>query len=51
MPMITRQSRKTSDVLIGQPPFQEDQGARYAHVYVKGANRLPLIGSAKIRIS
>ena len=51
MPMMTMQSSKTSDVLIGQPPFRSIQGARYAPVYVQGTNRLPFIGNAIVRIT
>lgn len=49
--MITRQSSKTSVVLIGQPPFRSIQGARCAPVYVQGADRLPFIGNANVILS
>ena len=46
--MITRQSCKTSDVLICSPPFRRSGDKKRPLSKARGTNRLPLIGSAII---
>ena len=45
IPMITRHNCKTSDVLIGQPPFLKIRGQK-PPPYSR-ANRLPLLAALK----
>ena len=46
--MITRQSCKTSDVLICSPPFRRSGDKKRPLSKARGTNRLPLIGSAVV---